>query len=334
MPSRKSTTKIIGESWNLSQIWNQTLDSPSSRPIVPRDYLFACLIIFFIFELRISTSWKNIPQFLAPASVASCLRGVGDTPSVAGGYFFMGYTIQQINSIKPSNSRVTALRFAPKYTTPKGASYTQIVCRCRCGVEFTTLLSSVTQGKALSCGCLHKEVLSKKGFTIQKINDRIPINSRLTAISFNGIHITAKGQKVKLVNVKCSCGKKCVKRQPDILCGHTLSCGCYEEEVLLKRNTKYSHNIPKLYHCWNDMMRRCYDQKSTGYLYYGGRGVSVCEDWHDYQKFLDWALMNGWEEGLQLDKDKKGDGLLYCPDFCCFLTPKENNPHNMKKNKP
>lgn len=243
------------------------------------------------------------------------------------------YTIEDINMLKPENSRVTAVRFTSKYYTPKGMPYARIVCVCSCGTIFTTLLQSVTQGKSLSCGCLHKETLSKKGFTIEKINDKKPTNSRLTAISFNRIHISPGGQKIKLVNVKCSCGKECVKRQPDIVSGHTLSCGCYEQEVLLKRNTKYSVHIPKLYACWNDMMRRCYDETSFGYSYYGGKGVSVCKEWHDYQKFLNWALENGWEIGLQLDKDKKGTGLLYCPEYCCFLTAKENNATNMLKNK-
>lgn len=242
-----------------------------------------------------------------------------------------GLTIEEINQFKPAESKVRAIRFAGYYITPKGSRYKKIVCICECGTIFTTHLSSVTQGNTISCGCFAKKQRQKRGLTIADINNKKPLNSRLTALSFSGKHTTPGGQIIKLVNVKCACGKECVKRQPDIVSGHTMSCGCLDHETIIKRNTKYSKTIPKLWYCWNDMMRRCYDKTSSGYSYYGGRGVTVCPEWHDYEKFMNWALSSGWAIGLQLDKDKLGDGSIYSPQTCIFLTPKENNHYNMKK---
>ena len=68
------------------------------------------------------------------------------------------------------------------------------------------------------------------------------------------------------------------------------------------------------------MMRRCYNPNYSHYKYYGGRGVSVCEEWkNSYQSFLDWSLENGWQKGLQLDKDIKGNGKLYSPLTCMWV---------------
>lgn len=74
------------------------------------------------------------------------------------------------------------------------------------------------------------------------------------------------------------------------------------------------------------MMQRCYYKKNNSYKNYGAKGVTVCKEWReDIKSFYNWAINNGWKEGLQLDKDIKGDGLLYSPDTCCFVTHEENN---------
>lgn len=73
------------------------------------------------------------------------------------------------------------------------------------------------------------------------------------------------------------------------------------------------------------MICRCYNKNHKTYKHYGGRGVKVCDEWrNDYQKFLDWSLANGWAKGLQLDKDIKGNGLLYSPETCSWVTRIQN----------
>jgi hypothetical protein len=73
------------------------------------------------------------------------------------------------------------------------------------------------------------------------------------------------------------------------------------------------------------MIQRCYDEKFVYYKYYGGKGVVVCKEWKDdYNIFLNWAKNNGWAKGLQLDKDTKGNGMIYSPETCRFITREEN----------
>lgn len=74
------------------------------------------------------------------------------------------------------------------------------------------------------------------------------------------------------------------------------------------------------------MKARCNNPNAENYKWYGAIGVKVCNEWNnDFVAFKDWALKNGWKHGLQLDKDIKGNGLLYSPYTCCFVSSLENN---------
>jgi len=90
-------------------------------------------------------------------------------------------------------------------------------------------------------------------------------------------------------------------------------------------NLKHNYRHHPLYTVWMGMKSRCYNQNNPKYYRYGGRGVQVCDEWkNDCKAFCDWCLSNGWKQGLQIDKDIKGNGLLYSPDTCIFVSNKEN----------
>lgn len=78
-----------------------------------------------------------------------------------------------------------------------------------------------------------------------------------------------------------------------------------------------------LYNTWQTMIRRCEDVKRVKYKDYGGRGISVCEEWHDPNIFIDWALANGYKKGLQLDRINNNGN--YEPSNCRLVTTKENS---------
>lgn len=78
----------------------------------------------------------------------------------------------------------------------------------------------------------------------------------------------------------------------------------------------------RLYRIWQNMKARCYGKYSREYDNYGGRGITVCDEWRNsYEKFKEWALNNGYEENLTLDRiDVNGN---YEPSNCQWITNKE-----------
>lgn len=74
---------------------------------------------------------------------------------------------------------------------------------------------------------------------------------------------------------------------------------------------------------WKKIIRRCEDPADALYHRYGGRGIAVCEEWHDPHSFFDWAIKNRYEHGLHVDRRDNDKG--YSPENCRITTPKMNN---------
>lgn len=126
---------------------------------------------------------------------------------------------------------------------------------------------------------------------------------------------------------KCECGKIKEIITHSVQKGLIVSCGCYRLSIVTKHGKK---NDP-LYKAWCRMISRTKAKSGRSLRDYSARGVKVCDEWrHDFMAFYNWSLNNGWQAGLQLDKDIKGDGLLYSPNTCSWVTCKDNN--NKKRN--
>lgn len=79
------------------------------------------------------------------------------------------------------------------------------------------------------------------------------------------------------------------------------------------------------------MKARCYSPSHSSYERYGGRGITVCDEWlENFEAFRGWALASGYEETLSIDR--KDNDIGYCPDNCRWATAKEqaNNRRNNK----
>lgn len=71
----------------------------------------------------------------------------------------------------------------------------------------------------------------------------------------------------------------------------------------------------KLYIVWDGMWARCINPRANSYNRYGGRGITVCDEWREYDAFRAWAIANGYRKGLSLDRHPNGDGD-YEPSNC------------------
>lgn len=85
-----------------------------------------------------------------------------------------------------------------------------------------------------------------------------------------------------------------------------------------------------LYSVWHAMLRRCYNKDAPGYYRYGGRGITVCEEWKSsLPTFHAWSMANGWQRGLSLDRiDNDGP---YSPTNCRFVD-RVTQARNMERN--
>ena len=122
---------------------------------------------------------------------------------------------------------------------------------------------------------------------------------------------------------RCDCGNYSFVSGDDLKSGNTKSCGCLNSEKLKAGiNVKHGMCYTPLNGVWRAMKRRCYYKKDSRYENYGGRGITVCDEWKDdFQAFYNWAMTNGYREGLSIDRiDVNGN---YEPVNCRWATDKE-----------
>jgi len=147
---------------------------------------------------------------------------------------------------------------------------------------------------------------------------------RLTVIERAEDHIQPTGKHETKWRCVCDCGNITVAYGGSLRNGGTKSCGCLQREIVSqrhKRHKRHGDSKTRLYNTWNHMLYRCYNPKHKNYHRYGGRGITVCEEWKKYENFRDWAMANGYQEDLSIDRvDVNGS---YCPENCRWVTQKE-----------
>lgn len=121
---------------------------------------------------------------------------------------------------------------------------------------------------------------------------------------------------------RCDCGNEKTVLGTTLRRGESKSCGCYRSDYWREEKTKHGKCTTRLAHIWYLMKGRCFCSTNPAYDNYGGRGITVCEEWRtSFEAFEKWALANGYADNLSIDRiDNDGN---YCPENCRWTTAKE-----------
>lgn len=129
---------------------------------------------------------------------------------------------------------------------------------------------------------------------------------------------------------KCECGVELVVESYSLTSGNTKSCGCYQKDKAREANTTHGLVYTKLYTVWFNMKSRCLNPKLSSYRYYGGRGITVCDEWLKFENFNDWAINNGYRDDLTIDRINVNGN--YEPSNCRWAT-RDEQANNMTTNR-
>lgn len=191
--------------------------------------------------------------------------------------------------------------------------------QCDCGNITTNTYNRLNSGVVRSCGCLQRDYMRSTYIDItgQKFG-------RLTAE-----YMFRENGRVKW-HCSCECGGQIDALGAELRLGKPKSCGCLKIERTKECTTTHGMSNSRIYRTWFGMKKRCLSPNDKAYKHYGGRGISICDEWMDFQKFYDWSMENGYTDELTIERiDVNGN---YCPENCKWIPFKEQ-AYNKRTNR-
>lgn len=209
--------------------------------------------------------------------------------------------------------KLVVLSLAPK---TKNRS-TVWLCQCDCGNQKVVRNKNLIEGIITDCGCSSANNLIEN----QKIG-RLTLIKKIPA---------CRGANWQCL---CNCGNLIIVKEYQLKNGIIKSCGCLKEEYSKIGNFIHGFNKTRIQEIHHAMKERCYNKNHMYYNNYGGRGITICDEWlgkDGLKNFGEWALKNGYNDNLSIDRID--NNANYCPKNCRWSTHFEqqnNTRHNYK----
>lgn len=131
----------------------------------------------------------------------------------------------------------------------------------------------------------------------------------------------------------CDCGNTVIVASNNLRTGNTISCGCLRGH---RPNPTLAKDNPRLYNVWAAMKRRCYNRSCARYSVYGGRGITVCDEWQKFEPFYKWAVSTGYNENAEYGKctiDRIDVNGNYEPSNCRWVDMKTQAANKQRNSK-
>lgn len=219
--------------------------------------------------------------------------------------------------------------YKPSELMPKSGK--SIICKCDyCGDYFDATKDRLFNQQKHACRSREcKKKLLSEGK--RKIQNYPEIGARFNSLIIIS-EVFYKTQKDRdwitrtrgFAKFKCDCGKIKEIKLTNVKNGLIKSCGCTRKNCSYKI-TFDGRTETKLHGVWWAMKQRCFYKDDPQYHNYGGKGIKICDEWLDFNNFMNWSSNNGYKENAGLSIDRLDPRKGYCPENCEWVTKAENS---------
>ena len=204
--------------------------------------------------------------------------------------------------------------------TKSGRKIQRWVCKCDCGNIEEVIGDNLRKGAATKC-----KKCQKPNLIGQRFNHFLVLSRGEDKIRKNGKHVVQW-------KCQCDCGNIRYLSTTELKSNRWKSCGCMHDYYSRINNITHGDSHKRLHNTWLGMKARCFNEGDYHYKWYGGRGISMYQQWvNSYESFKEWALSNGYNDMLTIDRiNPDGD---YEPSNCRWVDMKvqNNNRRNNRK---